>query len=98
MLRVREIRDLSPGTTEYRVDEDGHPAPLERLGLVAAAGNRLLEENELAGSFRAPQAGRLELSVPEGIRGYFHDGIVFAALDVINDPVRNPTLSRFPPS
>ncbi len=28
---------------------------------------------------------------------FFQDGIVFAALDVYNDPVKNPTISGLPP-
>jgi hypothetical protein len=26
-------------------------------------------------------------------RTFFHNGIVFAALDAINDPIKNPTLN-----
>ena len=92
------MRDVSPEVTLYRIEEEAGPADGEKLSRVAAAGNRLLEENELAGRFRLSEAGELELAVPGGSRGYFHDGIVFAALDVVNDPVKNPTLSRIPPA
>ena len=36
--------------------------------------------------------GLLALELPRDARGFFHNGIVFAALDAVNDPVRNPTL------
>ena len=35
----------------------------------------------------------LALELPEAKRTFFHNGIVFAALDAVNDPVRNPTLT-----
>jgi hypothetical protein len=35
----------------------------------------------------------LVLELPKAERTYFHNGIIFAALDAFNDPVKNPTLN-----
>jgi hypothetical protein len=60
---------------------------------VARLGDLLLRENALAGRFRASGPGLLSLELPLAERTFFHNGIVFAALDAYNDPVRNPTLT-----
>ncbi len=60
---------------------------------MARLANLLLRENSLAGGFRAHGPGQLALELAEGERTFFHNGIVFAALDAYNDPVKNPTLT-----
>ncbi len=60
---------------------------------MARLADLLLRENSLAGRFRAVVPGLLALELPEGERTFFHNGIVFAALDAYNDPVKNPTLT-----
>lgn len=77
----------------YRVFASDAPAPVESLERVARLADRLLRENTLAGRFRAFGPGVLALELPLGERTFFHNGIVFAALDAYNDPVRNPTLT-----
>lgn len=77
----------------YRVFASDAPAPVESLERVARLADLLLRENTLAGRFRAIGPGVLALELPLGERTFFHNGIVFAALDAYNDPVRNPTLT-----
>jgi hypothetical protein len=60
---------------------------------VARIGEILLRENELAGRFRPAGPGLLTLGLPQGKRTFFHNGIVFPALDAYNDPVKNLTLT-----
>lgn len=60
---------------------------------MARLADLLPRENALAGRFRALGPGLLALELPEVERTFFHNGIVFAALDAYNDPVRNPTLT-----
>jgi hypothetical protein len=36
------------------------------------------------------------LNVRVSERTFFHDGIVFAALDAVNNPEKNPTISQPP--
>ena len=67
--------------------------PLAALERVARAANVLLAENRLAGRFVARGPGLVELELAHDDRTFFHNGIVFAALDAVNDPVRNPTLT-----
>ncbi len=69
------------------------PAPVDRLERVARIGELLLRENNLAGRFLVAAPGVLALLLHEQERTFFHNGIVFAALDAYNDPVRNPTLT-----
>jgi hypothetical protein len=66
---------------------------MESLQRVARFGDHLLRENDLPGAFDVPGEGVLILDVPGSGRTFFHEGIVFAALDVFNDPVRNPTVT-----
>lgn len=77
----------------FRITEDDRPASRERLQQVARIAEVLLRENSLAGVFVVEGEGVLALELPEGKRTFFHNGIVFAALDAVNDPVRNPTLT-----
>ncbi len=63
---------------------------LERVARIAGV---LLAENRLDGAFRVAGAGLLALDLTRSERSFFHTGIVFAALDAVNDPVRNPTLT-----
>jgi hypothetical protein len=47
----------------------------------------------MAGQFRPAGPGLLALELTEGQRTYFHDGIVFAAIDAHDDRIKNPTLT-----
>ncbi len=94
MLKVRGMRDVSPGKRVFVIEEDGEPASSDSIGRVAAIAQRLLQENDLPGEFHVFEAGLLGLNVPESDRTFFHDGIVFASLDAVNDPARNPTISQ----
>lgn len=96
MLKVKGMRDVSPGKRLFVIESDGEPAPKESLQRIAAIARRLLEENELPGEFAVFDSGLLSLDVRATERSFFHDGIVFAALDAVNDPGRNPTLSNIP--
>jgi hypothetical protein len=88
MLRCKGIDSGGPDRSFYAVADGGAPAPLD-----ARAANVLLAENRLAGRFVARGPGLVELELPHDDRTFFHNGIVFAALDAVNDPVRNPTLT-----
>ena len=68
-------------------------AQLREWGVAAIAG-RLLGENELPGEFGVFDVGLLVLNVRVSERTFFHDGIVFAALDAVNNPEKNPTISQ----
>src|SRR5262249_54445952 len=50
-------------------------------------------ENELSAECGAVSEGLLALVLPETDNGYFYDGLVFAVLDVFNNPGRNPTIT-----
>lgn len=87
------MRDGAASERFYSVEEDGAAASVESLRHVARFGTHLLKENGLSGSFRVVGEGlALDLSTSE--RTFFHEGIVFAALDVHNNPVKNPTVTR----
>ena len=73
--------------------EPDSPASVESLERVARIAQLLLRENDLPGRFLVAGKGSLALELPAGERTFFHNGIVFAALDAYNDPVRNPTLT-----
>lgn len=94
MLKVKGMRDVSPGKRVFVIEEDGEPAASDRIGRVATIAQRLLQENDLPGEFHVFEAGLLGLNIPESDRTFFHDGIVFAALDAVNDPGKNPTISQ----
>lgn len=94
MLRVTGMRDGAAHERLYAVEEDGAPASVESLTRVARFGTHLLEENGLAGAFRVAEEGALVLDLSSAERTFFHEGIVFAALDVYNNPLRNPTVTR----
>ena len=94
MLKVKGMRDVSPGKRLFVIEEEGEPAGKEHLARVAAIARRLLAENDLPGEFSVFDQGLLALDVRVTERSFFHDGIVFAALDAVNDPDRNPTLSN----
>ena len=93
MLKVRGIDAIGERERRFRIDEEEHPASEASLMLVALYTRRLLAENELAGDCRAASAGTLVLELPAGDVTYFYDGIVFAALDVFNNPEKNPTIT-----
>lgn len=94
MLKVKGMRDVSPGKRLFVIEVEGEPAPIEEIEKVATIARRLLLENELPGEFEVFEAGLLALNVRMSERTFFHDGIVFAALDAINNPEKNPTITR----
>ena len=60
---------------------------------MARIAELLLRENDLAGRFLVAAPGVLALELAAGQRTLFHNGIVFAALDAFNDPMKNPTFT-----
>ena len=94
MLKVKGMRDASPGKRLFVIEEEGEPASPDDLQRVASIAGRLLRENEMPGEFGVFDRGLLVLNVRVSERTFFHDGIVFAALDAVNNPERNPTNSR----
>lgn len=91
-LRCRGI-EHGPERSLYRIAEGDAAAAVESLERVARLAGLLLAENSLAGGFRPAGEGLLALELPESQRTFFHNGILFAALDAYNDPVKNPTLN-----
>jgi hypothetical protein len=87
------FRDAGESRRVYSISDGQSPASTESLQRIARYGNHLLQENELPGAFEVTGEGLLTLDVPGSGRTFFHEGIVFAALDVFNDPVRNPTVT-----
>ena len=94
MLKVKGMRDVSPGKRLFVIEEEGEPASVEGLGRVASIAGRLLAENEVPGEFEVFDVGLLALNVRSSDRTFFHDGIVFAALDALNNPEKNPTITQ----
>ncbi|HMA21968.1 MAG TPA: hypothetical protein VKO87_14255 [Gemmatimonadaceae bacterium] len=94
MLRVKGMRDVSPGKRLFVIEDDGEPAPVATIERVAAIAQRLIHENELPGEFQSFDVGLLALNIRARERTFFHDGIVFAALDAVNDPGKNPTVTQ----
>jgi hypothetical protein len=94
MLRVSTMRDDERGRLRYSIVNGGEPALQEHLARVAGFGNRLLQESGLEGSYSTPEAGVLLLEVSPPSRTFFHEGVVFAALDAFNDPTRNVTITQ----
>jgi hypothetical protein len=94
MLKVKGMRDVSPGKRLFVIEEQGEPATAESVARIASIAERLLRENELPGEFRVFDVGLLALNVRTSDRTFFHDGIVFAALDAVNNPEKNPTLTQ----
>lgn len=93
MLRCKGVEGEGPERSLFRILEKDDPAPEESLLRVARIADLLLRENALAGRFRPVAPGILALELGAEERTFFHSGIVFAALDAINDPVKNPTLN-----
>ncbi|MEP6769589.1 MAG: hypothetical protein ABJC61_13030 [Acidobacteriota bacterium] len=93
MLKIKSIRDDGPRRL-FEILASGSPAGADALRDVARIARRLVEENELPGSFEVLSEGTLALELESDRRSFFHDGIVFAALDAVNDPVKSPTLNR----
>ena len=98
MLKVARIREEGVGRRVFEVLEEGAPASAESLARVVRFASALLAENGLPGKFHVAGEGLVSLDMPADGHAFFHDGIVFAALDVYNDPVKNPTISGLPPS
>ncbi|HEY1252256.1 MAG TPA: hypothetical protein VGH97_13815 [Thermoanaerobaculia bacterium] len=92
VLRCTAI-ESRPERGLFRILLDDGPAPIELLERVARVADVLLRENTLQGRFAVDAEGAVALELPEAERTFFHNGIVFAALDAVNDPVRNPTLT-----
>src|SRR5262249_13375347 len=90
-LRCTEM-ESRPERGLFRIVLDDGPAPREALERVARVADVLLRENTLDGRF-VVEDDAIALELPESKRTFFHNGIVFAALDAVNDPVRNPTLT-----
>jgi hypothetical protein len=93
MLRCRGVDSEEPQRSLFRILEGEEPAAAQSLSRVARIADLLLRENALAGRFRPVGPGILALELAAEERTFFHNGIVFAALDAINDPVKNPTLN-----
>jgi hypothetical protein len=92
LLRCKGI-ESRPERGVFRILQGDQPASLESLTQVVRLAGILLRENELAGQFVVTADGAVALELPEAKRTFFHNGIVFAALDAFNDPVKNPTLT-----
>lgn len=95
MLKIRRIVDETGDRRLFEIHSDGEPASSSELERVARIAAQLVDENRVDGDFRPRGEGVLELRLAADKRTFFHDGIVFAALDAVNDPVRSPTLTRF---
>ncbi len=93
MLRCKGVESDEPDRSLFRILEGEQPALEESLLRVARIGDLILRENALAGRFRPVAPGILALELAADERTFFHNGIVFAALDAFNDPVKNPTLN-----
>jgi hypothetical protein len=93
VLRCKGVESDEAGQSLFRVLDGDEPAPAKSLSHVARIADLLLRENELAGHFREAGPGMLALELAADERTFFHNGIVFAALDAFNDPVKNPTLT-----
>ena len=93
MLRCKGIEPDGGERSEFRIAEEDAPAPTEALERVARVAEVLLRENGLPGRFAVAGPGVLTLELPESERTFFHNGIVFAALDAVNDPLKSPTLN-----
>ncbi|HEX9305286.1 MAG TPA: hypothetical protein VGA31_12615 [Thermoanaerobaculia bacterium] len=94
MLKLKGMREAAPGKRLFVIEDEGQPASAEALERLASIARRLVEENALPGEFEVFGEGLLALNLRASDRTFFHDGIVFAALDAVNDPGRNPTLTR----
>jgi hypothetical protein len=93
VLRCKAMDLVGPERATYQILDDDRPAEVAGLERVARFGDALLRENGLDGRFLVTGPGVLTLELVEAQRSFFHNGIVFAALDAFNDPVRNPTLN-----
>jgi hypothetical protein len=93
MLKVHSVRDEGPDRRLFEIQDEGVPASEQTLGRIVFVAAHLLEENQLPGEFRVAGEGLLSLDLSAVDRSFSPDGILFAALDVFNDPMKNPTLS-----
>lgn len=93
MLRCKGLEIEEPERGQFRIFDEEELASSEEIERLARIADVLLRENDLAGTFRAAGPGLLALELAEDERTFFHSGIVFAALDAVNDPIKNPTLT-----
>ncbi len=93
MLRCKGLEVDEPERGLFRILGDNRLASIEELERIVRIADLLLRENGLSGVFRAAGPGLLALELPDHERTFFHNGVVFAALDAFNDPVKNPTLT-----
>ena len=93
MLRCKGIESETKERCLFRITEGSESAGSEGIERIARLADVLLRENGLPGRFRAEGPGLLALVLAEPQRTFFHNGIVFAAIDAVNDPIRNPTLT-----
>jgi len=93
MLRCKGVEGEESERSLFRIFDGGEPASEESLSRVARVADVLLRENALAGGFHPIGPGMLALVLAAEDRTFFHNGIVFAALDAVNDPIKNPTLN-----
>jgi hypothetical protein len=94
MLKVKGMRDVSPGKRVFVIEEEGEPAASDSIRRVASIAQRLLQENELPGEFHVFETGLLGLNILASDRTFFHDGIVFASLEAVNNPEKNSTITQ----
>lgn len=94
MLKVKAIRDEPGDRRLFEIHGNGEPASAADVERVARVAARLVDENGIGGEFRGLPGGILELRLSPERRTFFHEGIVFAALDAVNDPVHSPTLTQ----
>jgi hypothetical protein len=93
VLRCKGIESETAERSLFRILEEDQPAGAAKLERVARLGDVLLRENDLAGRFAMAGPGLIALELAAAERTFFHNGIVFAAIDAYNDPVKNPTLT-----
>ena len=93
MLRCKGVESDEPERASFASSRTSEPRRPKALSRVARIGDVLLRENCAPGRFVATDRGCSRSCSRPGKRTFFHNGIVFAALDAINDPVKNPTLN-----
>jgi hypothetical protein len=92
MLKLARVRQEPYAAIFYLRNPEGaiSEAELERLAQLA---NEIVAENRLPGRFRRAPNAQIFLDLDASARTFFHTGVFFAALDVLNNPLARPTLS-----